>query len=151
MFFVHFGLQNKFFSLKNRKLFLETKNKREKKKKKTKDCSYFPLPSLLICLRSRFSSLPHHYSCPPSCSNPTPTKQAQVKQCPNPIYPPQLIHTNLSIPTPHLSHSDELLKPIPEISHSNPPHPICPTLTSLLKPTTPHPCTRSAIYIYIYI
>ena len=27
MFFVHFGLPNKFFSLKNRKLFLETKNK----------------------------------------------------------------------------------------------------------------------------
>ena len=30
MFFVHFGLSNKFFSLKNRKLFLETENKGKK-------------------------------------------------------------------------------------------------------------------------
>ena len=30
LFFVHFWLPNKFFSFKNRKLFLETKNKRKK-------------------------------------------------------------------------------------------------------------------------
>ena len=30
MFFVHFGLPNKFFSLKNRKLVLETENKGKK-------------------------------------------------------------------------------------------------------------------------
>ena len=30
LFFVYFGLPNKFFSLKNRKLFLKTENKKEK-------------------------------------------------------------------------------------------------------------------------
>ena len=30
LFFIHFRLSNKFFSLKNRKLFLETENKRKK-------------------------------------------------------------------------------------------------------------------------
>ena len=49
LFFVYFGLSNKFFSLKNRKLFLKIENKgensyqthsnalREKKKKRKKD------------------------------------------------------------------------------------------------------------------
>ena len=31
MFFVHFGLPNKFFSLKNSKLFFKIENKRKKK------------------------------------------------------------------------------------------------------------------------
>ena len=52
MFFVHFELPNKFVNLKNRKLFLETKNKKEKTVTKH---------TLSVLVRVRNVFLPYYY------------------------------------------------------------------------------------------